>query len=336
MKANDKVRVYSLLICVVMTVGWMFLLGGCSEVKKQNTTASGDATSSEKHETNASDNTSILEQKKENEPKRFQIDPFIGLKVDFFGISPFCTVAVNNAGCTPEAQQYVTYEVEGSYFAKGDVVTVKATLHDESGAYEIRAGREQAEFTVKDVPYYIESLDGLDLTFIKKELSDYIIAQTSFESKWEVFGVNAVTFMRTYGDGGNSYCDFFNVSSTKSTDAYIISLKPRCATDFLEGEKDVYNSLRIIAACTAEASHQNSHSQWYTKGDIYVCFKLDNIIAYPDGTFGWGKSAPESCLTTYSASLQGRKALSEETVTAYMDNYNVNVLDQKDWINITD
>ena len=204
------------------------------------------------------------------------IDPFEGLEVDYYGISPFCTAVINNSKCSEDAQAYVNYSIDGDYFANGDVVVIHAEIPQtitEQYGYFVETEKATANFKVSDMPYYIESLDNFEVSLIERELTDYVISQTSFERNWELFNINAKSFLDKYGDGGNTYCSFFNVNSVKSEEAYLLTIKSTAKDKFLSQEVKQYNSLRVLAICTAEASHQDSPKKWWGQGNIYITFK---------------------------------------------------------------
>ena len=267
-----------------------------------------------------------------------ELDPFDGLQLDYFGISPFCKVAINDSKCPLEVQKYVTYTVSGETFASGDTVIVTAELSKEATqeyGYILKGNINQKEYIVSDVPYYVNDLDDVDVSYISSELRDYILSEISFEKKYTVLGQDAWGFLETYGDRGNNWCDFFNVPSVISNDAYMLTIKEKSKENFTNGDSP-YNTLVILATCTAEASHQSSHDMWYGKGEIYVAFRLNNIVMYPDGSIGWGNDSPDTLDIQYSSTLNGLNSLIETNVTSHSRTYNSTNLKKKDWINIVE
>lgn len=288
-----------------------------------------DDDSKDKGEDNSKTEAPVLED------ERSVVDPFEGLELVCSGISPFCTVNVNNSKCSKESQECVTYSIPEGYYANGDTVCIIADIipgYDDK--YIINEDNTKKVYTVSDMPYYVTDINSIDISFIVSELKDYVYSEISFEKKYELFGINAWSFLDTYGDSANNWCDFFNVSSVKSKDAYMLSMKETSKKDFISNENPIYNSLRIISTCEAEASHQQSHDMWYAKGDIFVCFILNNVIAYPDGSIGWGDLSPESLEIKYSSTFGGVETSKKVNVTQYMSEYNVVEVDKKDWIKI--
>ena len=85
-----KKRIFALALAVAMLLG----LAACGEKEYDNLILSLDESS--QNEQGGSNAESL-----ENAAlAAAQIDPFEGLTVTFEGISPFCTVIINNANCS--------------------------------------------------------------------------------------------------------------------------------------------------------------------------------------------------------------------------------------------
>ena len=261
-----------------------------------------------------------------------EIDPFDGLVLNYSGISPFCTVNFNNAGCNKEAQKYVSYSLEKERFANGESVIVHATIAEnitkETG-YVISKGKESFEYLCGNMPYYLESLEGIDLTLLESELQDVLKSAISFKSKQELFGIDADSFCKKYDSNYQHFHDpaFVDVSDLQSNEAFLLTIKESKKDEFLKGDIKIYNSLRIVSTCCAET--KDKYDRKFT-GNFYLCFNIENIIVYPDGTLKWGVDK-EYQFTYRSATLDSLHQARETAIWAFSDNYNIGQIEKKDW-----
>jgi len=263
------------------------------------------------------------------------VDPFEGLVVNSNGISPFGSISLDNADCSKDAQRYVNYNFAKEYYANGDSVVINATIdEDVTRSLGYAVSEDSKEFTLSGMPYYLETMEGVDVSSIEAELRDSITSQTSFITNDELFGVRANSFCEKYiGKSSIAWIYLYtDVLSVQSKEAHLLTIKERQKQAFLEGDVSSYNRLTISTVCKAVAGIQNSENQ--QAGDIYLTFSIHNIIVYPDGSLGWGKTDPASHEITYSSTLTSLEKLVESTVTKYVDTYNIKKLDKNDWISI--
>lgn len=267
------------------------------------------------------------------------VDAFEGLVVDFHGVSPFCTATINNAQCSEEAQLYVTYTVEEGAFANDDVVVVTASIPEEvtlEHGYVLDETKTTKEFTVSNMPYYITNLDGIDTTLLVSELKDYVTAEISFDSKKSLFSVASYKFQDTYGNYNiNMSYSFKDVESVVSSEAKLLTIKATSLDKFISGDLKTYNSLRVVAKA-ASVTDRVSDGGWHTEGDIFLCFSINNIIVYPDGTVAWGNETPVTYDIGYSSTLNGIDTVKELGITSNAVDYNINNVEKTDWINIVE
>lgn len=261
-----------------------------------------------------------------------EIDPFDGLVLNYSGISPFCTVNFNNAGCNKESQKYVSYSLEKELFANGESVMVHATIDEsitrETG-YVIAEGKERFEYLCENMPYYLESLEGVDLTFLESELRDAVKPTISFEETRTLFGIKSAVFFSKYGHTiyDSSLAPFTDVLNLKSNEAYLLTIKENKKDDFLSGDIEVYNSLRIVSTCYATSATSSKR----VSGNIHLCFNIENIIVYPDGTLKWGINK-EYGFTYSSSTIEGFDQACESAIWSFSNHYNIQQLEKDDWL----
>ena len=177
-----KKRIFALALAVAMLLG----LAACGEKEYDNLILSLDESSQNEQ---GGSNAESLENAA---PAAAQIDPFEGLTVTFEGISPFCTVIINNANCSDLAQEMVEYSVspdtvttEGQ-FALGESVTIYASLRSSSGytsetqpTYALT--QTEKAWKVENVPEYLTSIpEELDLSDFLQEEQDYLTSITAW------------------------------------------------------------------------------------------------------------------------------------------------------------
>ena len=257
-------------------------------------------------------------------PDPITIDPFKGIKYDVSGISPFCTVSINNQDCSAEAQYYVEYTVEGQYFANGDTVTIHA-----KSPYALT--KTEDTFRIENAPYYVESLDGLDCSLLISELRDNVIAETSFETKSSICGVSVENFF--IGINLSSYqfnAYYTEIASLEERGAYLLCLKKSLWQD--KGDR-VINALKILFSCQVKASGTSFGTRRETDFEpMYLSFELYNIVCYPDGHLGFGRNDPERHDIATGGSVVSYEALKASYVDGHRSEYNVTEINNIKWL----
>lgn len=211
-----KKRIFALALAVAMLLG----LAACGEKEYDNLILSLDESSQNEQ---GGSNAESLENAA---PAAAQIDPFEGLTVTFEGISPFCTVIINNANCSDLAQEMVEYSVspdtvttEGQ-FALGESVTIYASLRSSSGytsetqpTYALT--QTEKAWKVENVPEYLTSIpEELDLSDFLQEEQDYLTSITAWTQNDRPFEV-----------GENGLFKFKSFSDLNLESAYFSSMK---------------------------------------------------------------------------------------------------------------
>lgn len=237
------------------------------------------------------------------------IDAFEGISFTVTGISPYCKISINTAGCSEEAQGHVAYNLDKEYYANGETAVITAVLTNYKGEKQYTLKNNQATYTVSNQPEYIKSLDGVDLTFLKQELDSYITANTAAAiGEWGLFGKHAK---------GNSYSTYKSVDKVEKNSVYFTSVKK-----IKENAKlDFYNSLNFIYSFSATMQGGSLGSP--EKCAVYVNITAYNIVKYPDGTLKWGKIDPDSYEFKHEASTESANHMVTTCISVQSADYNI-------------
>lgn len=247
------------------------------------------------------------------------LDPFDGIAYAVTGISPFCKIEINTQNCSKEVQEYVTYSFDKETYENGDTAVVTATIDENISSDDYTLKISSETIAVERAPYYIESLDGIDLTLLKTELNDFIVATTAQGSSM----ISSSAFYQKYtGDYLNFYPPFSKAESVTSDQAFLMSVKRNKRAIALE-EGEIINTLAIPATCVTTMEGLYGSKKVECKGAIYVIFYLDNIICYPDGGIGFGTTDPEMYDIHYKSTIESMNSLVSECIDSYRTDYNV-------------
>ena len=299
-----KKRIFALALAVAMLLG----LAACGEKEYDNLILSLDESSQNEQ---GGSNAESLENAA---PAAAQIDPFEGLTVTFEGISPFCTVIINNANCSDLAQEMVEYSVspdtvttEGQ-FALGESVTIYASLRSSSGytsetqpTYALT--QTEKAWKVENVPEYLTSIpEELDLSDFLQEEQDYLTSITAWTQNDRPFEV-----------GENGLFKFKSFSDLNLESAYFSSMKKSAYSKYQNDCIVLNYSIRITAARKNKESTEVRH----------IAVLAKNIVRYPDGSLGWGIDDPAALDFEYDWNATGQKDLIAKHITAARADYNV-------------
>lgn len=233
------------------------------------------------------------------------LDAFSNLEVSFAGISPYCEVIINTSSCPQDVQQYVEYSTDKESYANGEKVIVTAQVNPYyTDQYAIKKVNES--FEVSGMPEYITSVEGVDLTEVKKELNDAITSNVAAAIKHGQEGYLVSSLL-----GNDVSCQLQSVNSVDAADIYFSSLKPNRRST----HEGYYNMLSF--------TYKVSYTGIYDSGTFYSCITAVNIVRYPDGTIKWGSENSDD-LDFIEDSAQGSI---ENCVTTLImcnkDNYNI-------------
>ena len=304
-----KKRIFALALAVAMLLG----LAACGEKEYDNLILSLDESSQNEQ---GGSNAGSLENAA---PAAAQIDPFEGLTVTFEGISPFCTVIINNANCSDLAQEMVEYSVspdtvttEGQ-FALGESVTIYASLRSSSGytsetqpTYALT--QTEKAWKVENVPEYLTSIpEELDLSDFLQEEQDYLTSITAWTQNDRPFEV-----------GENGLFKFKSFSDLNLESAYFSSMKKSAYSKY-QNDLEYFNCIVLNYSIRITAARKNKESTEVR----HIAVLAKNIVRYPDGSLGWGIDDPAALDFEYDWNATGQKDLIAKHITAARADYNV-------------
>ncbi len=236
------------------------------------------------------------------------ISPFDGIELIFSGISPYCEATVNNENCSEEVKLYVEYSLDKEYYVNGDTVIITAKLDEDINGFDYELSETQYSYTLENQPYYINDVENLDMSLLNTELNDYVSAKVA-----EAIGD---TFLFGFSYNGFVYD---SVDSKTLEQVYLLTAKDIKITNDL----DYHNCMNFIYVIEAQ---QKESSAVFHPVTLYVNVKLYNVVAYPDGTLGWGINDPKSYAIDYESTEKGIDNLVSKTITAYAADYNITEL----------
>ena len=251
-----------------------------------------------------------------------RLDAFAGLVVEFDGISPYCTISFNNAQCSEDVQMYVQYSLDPQeittegYFAEGDSVTVYAILTntDESGSYTLQQASQV--YTVEDVPVYLESLpEDIDLSEFQAEAADYLASITAFNS-----GTNLLDW--DYDISGYGDHVYQAHEPPVRAEIYFSALKANTRSKYPKETEyvnrvDITYSIKIKRRLDDEMQNR------------YFTITAKNLIRYPDGTLGWGRTDPAAKDFEWSVDVTSMESLVNTNVVSNKADYNVTTVTER-------
>jgi len=248
------------------------------------------------------------------------LDPFDGIAYAVTGISPFCKIEINTQNCSKEVQEYVTYSFDKETYENGDTAVVTATIDENISSDDYTLKISSETIAVEGAPYYIESLDGIDLTLLKAELNDYVVATSAYTGSSNMqYGISSESFYGKYaGESIFWLGPFSKAESVTSDQAFLISVKRNKRANALKNG-EIINTLAIPATCGAIVDVRGNE----IKGAIYVTYYMDNIICYPDGEIGFGTTDPEMYDIHYKSTIESMNSLVSECIDSYRTDYNV-------------
>ena len=193
-----------------------------------------------------------------------EIDVFEGLKIEFSGRSPYLTCNFVTGDCHKFTKDYVRFETDNEYYAIGEKVNVTARFSTEDlEKAKVKVINDKATFDVQAKEYYIDSLDGLDLTQLKNAIRTQL--DLEYNSATNKFcGVNL----------GGGTAQFIKLLDEKATgDAFLVLRDKDSRPD---GEYTPYNIYISSYKTTIEAKKYSIATKT-TKQEINVLLLATNL-----------------------------------------------------------
>lgn len=247
--------------------------------------------------------------------KKTELDAFEGLKLTFSGVSPRCTVMIDNSACEQNARSSVVYETDKQFYADKESVIVTAKLTEKAkSSYKLKS--DSKSYTVSNVSAYYTASTVAVTDLIKSEIRDVVTAEIAQMGQTN----------KLFGIGGYSKdWHYSKVDSVISIEAYLLTVKDTKIAEYGTNSAPFYNSLRIVADAVVHTGGNDGDRS----GHFYICFILNDVIVAPDGSIKWKNSKDYEI--TYKAKANDNK-VAEENVFVHSVYYNIQELEQKDWI----
>lgn len=247
--------------------------------------------------------------------KKTELDAFEGLKLTFSGVSPRCTVMIDNSACEQNARSSVVYETDKQFYADKESVIVTAKLTEKAkSSYKLKS--DSKSYTVSNVSAYYTASTVAVTDLIKSEIRDVVTAEIAQMGKTN----------KLFGIGGYSNdWHYSKVDSVISIEAYLLTVKDTKIAEYGTNSAPFYNSLRIVADAVVHTGGNDGDRS----GHFYICFILNDVIVAPDGSIKWKNSKDYE--VTYKAKANDN-TVAAENVLVHSVYYNIQELEQKDWI----
>ena len=247
--------------------------------------------------------------------KKTELDAFEGLKLTFSGVSPRCTVMIDNSACEQNARSSVVYETDKQFYADKESVIVTAKLTEKAkSSYKLKS--DSKSYTVSNVSAYYTASTVAVTDLIKSEIRDVVTAEIAQMGKTN----------KLFGIGGYSKdWHYSKVDSVISIEAYLLTVKDTKIAEYGTNSAPFYNSLRIVADAVVHTGGNDGNRS----GHFYICFILNDVIVAPDGSIKWKNSKDYEI--TYKAKANDN-TVAAENVLVHSVYYNIQELEQKDWI----
>lgn len=247
--------------------------------------------------------------------KKTELDAFEGLKLTFSGVSPRCTVMIDNSACEQNARSSVVYETDKQFYADKESVIVTAKLTEKAkSSYKLKS--DSKSYTVSNVSAYYTASTVAVTDLIKSEIRDVVTAEIAQMGKTN----------KLFGIGGYSKdWHYSKVESVISIEAYLLTVKDTKIAEYGTNSAPFYNSLRIVADAVVHTGGNDGDRS----GHFYICFILNDVIVAPDGSIKWKNSKDYEI--TYKAKANDN-TVAAENVLVHSVYYNIQELEQKDWI----
>ncbi len=243
-----------------------------------------------------------------------KIDAFSGLKVNFMGISPYCTAYVNNSACSEDAQLFVNYSFDKEKYKNGDSIVVTASLTNSTNAENCELLQTQKEYKVENQAEYITSLDGVDTSSLKSELADYIVvSENSAKPAGDLIYPETFFMGAWYGSWNESHRHEFDL--IPKDEIYFSCLKAHKRDD----ESKAFNTVSFIYNTSFKGANTNN----------YVCVMAQNLVKNADGSITWGsvKNAGSLDFTYTSVSGDLQNAVNTLILVNSID-YNISKIEE--------
>lgn len=212
------------------------------------------------------------------------VNPFEGLKIELDGASPYLKASVNTAECNNDTKEHVRFSVTEEPLKLGDSVTVTAEWNDDCG---IEFSQSSMEYAVENTAYYLDSLDGVDLSELNQLMDDYVEAEANkYVNDSVIFGI-ASHHEPWYN--GEAFTIGYNpivtgIGKINVSNNYFLSLKQSSSLY----RDEVYN--KYMGIYEVEYSTYRKATDEYSNNTAILAVFIDNIVMDTDGTLKYNST----------------------------------------------
>ncbi len=278
---------------LIMLIAVVICLSGCSliEVEVVNNDSEKYTEYTESQTILNGDDTSLVDTPQGiettiNTYSQFnETNPFDGLVVEYDGASPYLKASINTSGCNSEVSRYVTFSVTEEPLRIGDTVAVTATWNEEETSNNnINFTQNSKTYNVENTAYYLDSLDGVDLTELNQLMDDFVEAEANKSvNNSYIFGKHFTNAW--FDDQCGSWLHSTNIDKINSftvAKSYFISLK---------SPSNLYDDeINNKYCCIYQVNFDGHCNSYYSTGNAYVAVFMDNIVMDTDGTLKYNST----------------------------------------------
>ena len=224
------------------------------------------------------------EKEKNNISPDTAVNPFDGLKIEFDGASPYLKASVNTSECNDDTKAHIRFSVSEEPLKLGDYVTVTAEWNSDCG---VEFSQSSMEYAVENAAYYLNSLDGVDLSELNQLMDDYVEAEANkYVDDSVIFGI-ASHHEPWYN--GEAFTIGYNpivtgIGKINVSNNYFLSLKQSSSLY----RDEVYN--KYMGIYEVEYSTYRKATDEYSNNTAILAVFIDNIVMDTDGTLKYNST----------------------------------------------
>ena len=314
-----------LAIVIVMVLGVNVVLHNKDESKVSRSTLNDTSMDSEidsdneiEHVNNfSSDNKIDSEKEQETVLTDTVINPYEGLMVEFDGASPYLKASINTSECNEDTQKYVKFHITNDPLKLGDTVIVTAEWDEDC---KVDFSPSSKAFKVENTSYYLDSLNGVDLSELNQLMDDYVEAEANkYVNDCVMFGMashhepwyNGEAFTIGYNPIVTGI-DRVNVSSN-----YLLSLKQSSELN----QDGVYN--KYIGIYEIDYSTYREATGEHSNNTAILAVFIDNIVLSADGILMYNSTEKLNSKMFYKEVEDTKAIIESNYIIAEKAQYNV-------------
>lgn len=254
-----------------------------------------------------------------------QIDTFEDLKIEYIGISPYVTIETDNYECDDIVKDNISFVCDKEFYANGEKVKLIAEFDEEAlNSKGIVVANSVKELDIADMPYYIESDEGIEFSEINNELKDQLEATLADKE-----------FIKGADKNGNSV--LYDSDSWDTWNINEINVTPVKKLFFNAKQEDtkVSNKYTVVWEIDLEIEKVKKWTAGYASDDYgigdklqlkyYATSQINNVAVNSDKTFNTDTSKIN--VELYILSYHG-KADKDTTTETIIESCRANNIDE--------